>query len=113
MEIPGPGTYEFDDSRIRPSTTAHGFSRSKKSLDVTTNDASIVPGPGKYHPNQDFIKPRALEISMYMGSVRDRSRDGKEHSFYNTPLALTPGPGSYTAKSTLNDKAHKFGQRQK
>lgn len=97
MEVPGPGAYDSDDTRIKPAATTYGFGRSKRSLDLDmTTDVATVPGPGKYNPKQDFIKPRALEIAMNTGSVNERSREGRDQSFFlDKSVALTPGPGTY------------------
>ena len=55
-----------------------------------------MPGPGKYHPKQDYIKPRALDISMNNASRLERSniqsRQG-DQSFFDKSVTATPGPG--------------------
>ena len=70
-----------------------------------------MPGPGKYHPKQDYIKPRALDISMNNASRLDRSniqsRQG-DQSFFDKSVTATPGPGQYTAKSTLTKRGVAF-----
>lgn len=115
MEIPGPGAYDSDATMLKPAATTYGFGRSKRSLDLDmTTDVASIPGPGKYNPKADFIKPRALEIAMNTGSVRDRSKEGRDQSFFlDKSVALTPGPGTYHHTSTLAEKAHTFGTRPK
>ncbi|CAI2366941.1 unnamed protein product [Moneuplotes crassus] len=98
--IPGPGSYNFDDSFNKKIHLSGTFSKDKKLADYSRSAMKNNPGPGNYSPDSEIFD-----------SVRRKSEikfSSSERDFVKRVKNVLPGPGSYTIPGEIGRESPKF-----
>jgi hypothetical protein len=93
QRVPGPGAYSPSIDGTNKSPPKYGIGTSKRHDFTRRTRAGVEPGPGKYNPNDKFVKSNSSKWVFGSEIQRPHSRSS------------SPGPGEYNPKSEKKMKS--------